>query len=87
LSQRLVLFVSTNLALGGWLKDDYQACVDQAWRAVKERTGAYSWSMSAPARACKKNLRAYLERPAINGRDARGGAMGLLFTTELLVSK
>jgi hypothetical protein len=35
----------------------------------------------------QKTLRAYLERPAINGRDARGGAMGLLFTTELLVSK
>jgi unsaturated rhamnogalacturonyl hydrolase len=72
----------------GWLKDDYQASVDQAWRAVKERTGADGRLVNVCTGTGKqKTLRAYFERPAINGRDARGGAMGLLFTTELLVSK
>jgi hypothetical protein len=32
----------------------------------------------------QKTLRDYLERPAINGRDDRGGAMGLMFAVELL---
>jgi hypothetical protein len=35
----------------------------------------------------QKTLRDYLNRPAINGRDDRGGAMGLLFATELMASK
>jgi hypothetical protein len=35
----------------------------------------------------QKTLHDYLERPAINGRDDRGGAMGLLFATELLAAE
>jgi rhamnogalacturonyl hydrolase YesR len=72
----------------GWLKADYQASVDKAWRAVKERTGTDGKLVNVCAGTGKqKTLRAYLERPAINGRDDRGGAMGLLFATELLASK
>ena len=32
----------------------------------------------------QRTLKDYLDRPAIDGRDERGGAMGLLFATELL---
>jgi unsaturated rhamnogalacturonyl hydrolase len=73
----------------GWLdRDEYQPCVDWAWRAVKERTGADGKLVGVcPGTGKQKTLRAYLERPAINGRDDRGGAMGLLFATELLAQK
>ncbi|HWG47445.1 MAG TPA: glycoside hydrolase family 88 protein [Gemmataceae bacterium] len=72
----------------GWLaKDDYRSCVDRAWRAVKERTGADGKLVNVCTGTGKQQtLRAYFERPAINGRDDRGGAMGLLFATELLAS-
>jgi rhamnogalacturonyl hydrolase YesR len=73
----------------GWLnKDDYQPCVERAWRAIKERTGADGKLVNVCTGTGKqKTLRDYLERPAINGRDDRGGAMGLLFATELLAEK
>lgn len=72
----------------GWLaKDEYQPCVEKAWRAVKERTGADGKLVNVCTGTGKqKSLRDYFERPAINGRDDRGGAMGLLFATELLAS-
>src|SRR5207253_9711110 len=72
-----------------WLsKDDYQPCVEKAWRAVQERTGSDGRLVNVCTGTGKqKTLRDYLKRPAINGRDDRGGAMGLLFATELLASK
>jgi len=72
----------------GWLKANYQASVERAWRAGKERTGPDGKLVNVCTGTGKqKTLRAYLERPAINGRDDRGGAMGLLFATELLASR
>lgn len=73
----------------GWLaRDDYQTSVDRAWRAVKERTDADGKLVNVCTGTGKqKTLRDYYERPAINGRDDRGGAMGLLFATELLAPK
>jgi unsaturated rhamnogalacturonyl hydrolase len=72
----------------GWLKADYQPCVEKAWRAVKERTGADGKLVNVCTGTGKqKTLRDYFERPAINGLDDRGGAMGLLFAAELLASK
>ncbi len=72
----------------GWLaKDNYRPCVERAWRAVKERTGADGKLVNVCTGTGKqRTLRDYFERPAINGRDDRGGAMGLLFATELLSS-
>jgi unsaturated rhamnogalacturonyl hydrolase len=72
----------------GWLGEDYQSCVDRAWRAVLERTGGDGKLVNVCAGTGKmKTLRDYLERPAINGRDDRGGAMGLLFAVELVAPK
>jgi len=70
----------------GWLdKNKYQPCVDRAWRAVNERTSADGQLVNVCTGTGKqKTLRDYLERPAINGRDDRGGAVGLLFATELM---
>ena len=71
----------------GWLaRNDYWPCVQRAWRAVKERTSADGQLVNV-CTGKQKTLRDYLQRPAINGRDDRGGAMGLLFATELLAEK
>jgi rhamnogalacturonyl hydrolase YesR len=73
----------------GWLtKDDYQPSVDRAWRAIKERTSADGKLVNVCTGTGKqKTLNDYFKRPAINGRDDRGGAMGLLFATELLAAE
>jgi rhamnogalacturonyl hydrolase YesR len=73
----------------GWLrKDDYQASVTRAWNAIKLRTSADGKLVNVCVGTGKqKTLRDYLERPAINGRDDRGGAMGLLFAVELLAAE
>jgi rhamnogalacturonyl hydrolase YesR len=73
----------------GWLaKNEYQPYVDQAWRAIKERTSADGKLVNVCAGTGKqKTLRDYFDRPAINGRDDRGGAMGLLFATERMAAE
>src|SRR5262245_51919924 len=72
----------------GWLpKDEYQPSVERAWAAIKERTSADGKLVNVCTGTGKmKTLRDYFERPAINGRDDRGGAMGLMFTTELMAA-
>jgi rhamnogalacturonyl hydrolase YesR len=73
----------------GWLaKDEYQPCVDRAWRAIKERTSADGKLANVCAGTAKqKTLQDYFKRPAINGRDDRGGAMGMMFAVELLAAR
>ena len=73
----------------GWLsKEEYQPCVDLAWRAIKERTSPTGELVNVCTGTGKmKTLQDYFDRPAINGRDDRGGAMGLLFATELLAAE
>ena len=70
----------------GWLSpDEYRPCVDRAWKAVAERTSPDGRLVNVCTGTGKqKTLRDYLERPAINGRDDRGGAMGVMFAVELL---
>lgn len=73
----------------GWLsKEDYQPCVDLAWRAIKERTSPTGELVNVCTGTGKqKTLQDYFDRAAINGRDDRGGAMGLMFATELLAAE
>lgn len=75
--------------LRGWLtKRDYQPCVDRAWRAIQERTSTDGRLVNVCSGTGKqKSLQDYFDRPAINGRDDRGGAMGLLFATELMAAE
>jgi unsaturated rhamnogalacturonyl hydrolase len=72
----------------GWLeKSQYQPCVDWAWRAIQERTSADGKLVNVCTGTGKqKTLEDYFQRPAINGLDDRGGAMGLMFTTELMAA-
>jgi rhamnogalacturonyl hydrolase YesR len=73
----------------GWLaKDEYQPSVERAWVAIESRTAADGQLVNVCAGTGKqKTLEDYFKRPAINGRDDRGGAMGLMFTTELMVAQ
>src|SRR5262245_59414792 len=73
----------------GWLaKAEYQPHVERAWKAIQERTAADGKLVNVCSGTGKqKTLQDYFDRPAINGRDDRGGAMGLMFTTELLAAQ
>ena len=70
----------------GWISgDDYVQAVELAWLAVNSRAGSDgSFIDVCDSTAGLTTLAQYLQRPAILGRDARGGAMALLFATELM---
>ncbi len=72
----------------GWIKGPgYREAVDRAWLAVNSRTsasGAFIDVCESTARMT--SLEQYLQRAAILGNDARGGAMAMLFATELMTA-
>lgn len=72
----------------GWLsRDDYQPHVDRAWQAIESRTSPNGDLVNVCTGTGKqKTLQDYFDRPAINGKDDRGGAMGLMFATELALN-
>ena len=69
----------------GWLpKGSYQPIVERAWQAVLTRTGANGRLVDVCESTTRmKSLDEYLHRAATLGPDARGGAMALLFATEM----
>ena len=70
----------------GWIMGSaFELARDAAWSAIKRRTAEEGVLLDVCASTGKqKSLRDYYDRPAIYARDPRGGAMGLLFATELL---
>src|SRR5690606_24576284 len=70
----------------GWIAgDDYAQAVDRAWLAVNSRSGSDGTFIDVcESTARLTTLEQYLHRAAILGQDARGGAMALLFATELM---
>src|SRR5690606_32276887 len=70
----------------GWLDGtQYQPCVDRAWIAIRQRTSPDGNLVNVCTGTGKqKTLEDYFARPAINGRDDRGGAMGLMFACEMM---
>ena len=61
---------------------------DRAWQAINERTSTDGRLVNVCAGTGKqKTLQDYFDRPAINGRDDRGGAMGLMFAVERLAAE
>jgi rhamnogalacturonyl hydrolase YesR len=69
----------------GWLEaKSYRPHVESAWRSVSARTGPDGRLVDVCESTNKqKTLEDYLHRAALFDKDARGGAMGLLFATEL----
>ncbi|HTY50725.1 MAG TPA: glycoside hydrolase family 88 protein [Steroidobacteraceae bacterium] len=72
----------------GWIHGRrYRQAVERAWLAVNSRTSSSgSFIDVCGSTARMTSLRQYLLRPAILGEDARGGAMAMLFATELMAS-
>jgi hypothetical protein len=71
----------------GWLDEarGYRAAVARAWGAVKARAGAGGTFIDVCESTARiETLDGYLDREALLGPDARGGAMALLFATELM---
>lgn len=69
----------------GWLHGPrYRTAVEQAWEAIKARTGSDGKLMDVCESTGKQpKLEDYLRRTAIWDRDPRGGAMALFLATEL----
>ena len=70
----------------GWIKGPaYRQAVERAWVAINSRTSsAGSFVDVCESTARMTSLEQYLQRAAILGTDARGGAMAMLFATELM---
>ncbi|HEY2845875.1 MAG TPA: glycoside hydrolase family 88 protein [Bryobacteraceae bacterium] len=69
----------------GWLDAEaYQPRVNRAWNAVAARTGKDGQLVDVCESTNKQNtLEDYLHREALLGPDPRGGAMAMLFATEM----
>jgi len=68
----------------GWLDSaEYVPVVERAWGAIRMRVGVDGALVGVCASTGKqRSLRAYLDRHALQGEDARGGAMALLVSVE-----
>lgn len=68
----------------GWLeRAEFEPVADRAWKAVLARIKSDATLVDVCRSTGRQtSLRAYFDREAILGRDDRGGAMALLFSTE-----
>ena len=68
----------------GWLDASYRHTIDLAWQGVAERIDDAGGLVDCCTNTgVQENLQAYLDRPAIFGRDDRGGGMALWFAVEM----
>ena len=81
----MITFAMIRGVRSGWLDADrYAPHIKRAWYAIRTRIGPAGHLVDVCTGTGKQpNLRAYYDRPAILGRDNRGGAMALLVATEL----
>ena len=71
----------------GWIGGRaYRRAVERAWLAVNSRTSSSGGFIDVCESTARfTSLEQYLQRAAILGEDARGGAMAMLFATELML--
>jgi unsaturated rhamnogalacturonyl hydrolase len=69
----------------GWLpRAKYEPVIKNAWHGIARRIGTDGVLIDVcTGTGRQRSFRDYLDRPAIFGKDARGGAMALMVTTEL----
>jgi rhamnogalacturonyl hydrolase YesR len=81
----MIAFAMLRGVRNGWLDAGaYQSRVDRAWKAVLARIGSQGILLDVCESTNKqKTLQDYLQRAASLGKDDRGGAMAMLFATEL----
>jgi rhamnogalacturonyl hydrolase YesR len=81
----MITFAMIRGVRNGWL--DEATCrpvIEKAFRAIKTRIATDGTLVDVCTGTGKqKTLRDYYDRKAILGRDARGGAMALIVTTEM----
>ena len=80
--------IATAMLIGihrGWLDSrSFQPRVDKAWEAIVKRVGSQGRLIDVCESTGKQKSTAdYLRREAIFGQDPRGGAMALLFATQM----
>jgi rhamnogalacturonyl hydrolase YesR len=70
----------------GWISGSgYRRAVDRAWLAINSRTSSTGTMIDVcESTAGLTSLQQYLQRAAILGQDPRGGAMAMLFATEIM---
>lgn len=68
----------------GWLDASYRQAINLAWQGVAERIDEAGGLVDCCTNTgVQESLQAYIDRPAIFGRDDRGGAMALWFALEM----
>ena len=68
----------------GWFDDRYQAALDLAWQGITERIDDEGGIVDACTNTgVQEDLRAYLDRPAVFGRDDRSGSFALWLALEI----
>jgi rhamnogalacturonyl hydrolase YesR len=68
----------------GWLDASYWHTLERAWQGVVERIDDAGGLVDCCTNTgVQENVQAYIDRPAIFGRDARGGAIALWFALEM----
>jgi rhamnogalacturonyl hydrolase YesR len=81
----MIAFALSRGVKSGWVsREKFGPAIDRAWYAIRARVAPSGELVDVCTGTGKqKSLRDYLDRPAILGRDPRGGAMALLIATEL----
>jgi hypothetical protein len=72
----------------GWLeRSEFEESADRAWTAIKKRIRMDGEFLEGVCTGTGKqtSLQAYFDRKEIHGRDDRGGAMALMFSTERML--
>jgi rhamnogalacturonyl hydrolase YesR len=68
----------------GWFDSRYQAALELAWQGITERIDESGGIVDACTNTgVQEDLRAYLDRPAVFGRDDRSGSFALWLALEL----
>ncbi|MBM3226553.1 MAG: hypothetical protein FJZ47_22545, partial [Candidatus Tectomicrobia bacterium] len=68
----------------GWIDATYGRTLDLAWQGVVERIDDAGGLVDCCTNTgAQENLQAYIDRPAIFGRDDRGGSMAMWFALEM----
>jgi unsaturated rhamnogalacturonyl hydrolase len=81
----MIAFAMLRGIRNGWLDEAaYRPRVERAWRGVLSRVGSDGKMLDVCESTNKqKSLKDYLQRAASSDVDPRGGAMALLFATEM----
>lgn len=68
----------------GWIDASYRPAIDAAWQGVKERIDDSGGLVDCCTNTgVQDSLQAYIDRPAVFGRDDRGGSMAMWFALEM----